>query len=218
MQDSATTRLPLRARAFTAATATGGSMLKKIDSPRLAHLAIRKVCFVSVVCTNLRLHGHFFAVPKCPVLLQTSYKPRRIGKTNSGPNPWEFIVNTSKHNSVHFLSFFLISVALLLSFLTMAAFAQNPVPQIVGPVKPLAVAPGSGAFNLTVYGANFVSGAVVNWNNSPRSTMFVSSHELEAQILGSAITKNTAGLISVTNPLPGGGNLRSNFRRRAADW
>ena len=53
-------------------------------------------------------------------------------------------------------------------------FAQNPVPQIVGPVKPMAVAPGGGAFTLSVYGANFVSGAVVNWNRQPRSTTLIS--------------------------------------------
>src|ERR1700722_1671099 len=90
--------------------------------------------------------------------------------------------------------------------LLVAAFAQNPVPQIVGPVKPMAVAPGSGGFTLTVYGANFVPGAVVNWNNQPRSTTFVSAHELQAQILATDVIKNTAGLISVTNPAPGSGN------------
>jgi hypothetical protein len=79
-------------------------------------------------------------------------------------------------------------------------FAQNPVPQIVGPVKPMAVAPGGGGFTVTVYGANFVPGAVVNWNYQPRSTTFVSAHELQAQILATDIVKNTAGLISVTNP------------------
>jgi hypothetical protein len=84
--------------------------------------------------------------------------------------------------------------------------AQNPVPQIVGPVKPQAVAPGSGDLTLTVYGANFVPGATVNWNYSPRSTTFVSAHELRAQILASDVTQNTAGTITVTNPSPGGGN------------
>jgi hypothetical protein len=47
------------------------------------------------------------------------------------------------------------------SSLPICAFGQNnPVPQIVGPVHPDAVAPGSGAFALSVYGANFVPGAV----------------------------------------------------------
>jgi hypothetical protein len=89
--------------------------------------------------------------------------------------------------------------------------AQNPIPQIVGPVKPTAVAPGSGAFTLTVYGANFVPGAVVNWNGQPRSTKFVSAHELQAQILALDVVKNTAGTITVTNPAPGGGNSSASF-------
>jgi hypothetical protein len=94
----------------------------------------------------------------------------------------------------------------VLSLFSAIATAQNPVPQIVGPVQPSAVPPGSPAFTLTVYGANFVSGAVVNWNDQPRSTTFVSTRELQAQILATDIAKNTAGLISVTNPAPGGGS------------
>jgi hypothetical protein len=100
----------------------------------------------------------------------------------------------------------ILSAFVVMASLLVAAFAQNPVPQIVGPVKPMAVAPGSGGFTLTVYGANFVPGAVVNWNYQPRSTTFVSAHELQAQILATDVIKNTAGLISVTNPAPGGGN------------
>jgi hypothetical protein len=95
---------------------------------------------------------------------------------------------------------------LALATFSTLAFAQNPVPQIVGPVKPTAVVPGSEAFTLVVYGANFVSGAVVNWNGRPRSTTFVSAHELQGQILATDVATNTAGTISVTNPPPGGGN------------
>jgi hypothetical protein len=92
------------------------------------------------------------------------------------------------------------------SFLFAAvAFAANPVPTVTAPVHPQAVVPGSGALTLTVYGANFVSGAVVNWNGSPRSTTFVSARELEAKILAADVAKPTAGYITVTNPAPGGG-------------
>jgi hypothetical protein len=100
---------------------------------------------------------------------------------------------------------------LVLWLATTIAFAQNPVPQIVGPVKPMAVAPGSGAFTLTVYGANFVPGAVVNWNRQPRTTTFISGHELQAQILASDVAQNTAGLIGVTNPAPGGGKASTGW-------
>ncbi|HTS35840.1 MAG TPA: VCBS repeat-containing protein [Candidatus Solibacter sp.] len=92
-----------------------------------------------------------------------------------------------------------------------AGQAQSPVPQIVGPVKPSAVAPGADSFTLSVYGANFVAGAVVNWNSSPRSTIFVSGHELQAQIPASDVAQNSAGLISVTNPGPGGGNSSASW-------
>ncbi|HEY6768559.1 MAG TPA: VCBS repeat-containing protein, partial [Candidatus Sulfotelmatobacter sp.] len=91
------------------------------------------------------------------------------------------------------------------------ASAQNPVPQIVGPVRPSAVVPGSGAFTLNVYGANFVPGAIVDWNGQPRSTTFISARELQSQILATDVAQNTAGLISVTNPGPGGGASSSSW-------
>jgi hypothetical protein len=91
------------------------------------------------------------------------------------------------------------------------AWAANPVPTVTGPVQPQAVVPGGEAFALTVYGANFVSGATVNWNRKPRSTTFVSARELKAKILASDIAKPTAGFISVTNPAPGGGVSSSSY-------
>jgi hypothetical protein len=52
-----------------------------------------------------------------------------------------------------------------LSFSLLAvAYAGNPVPTVTGPVHPQVVIPGRDDFILTVYGANFVSAAVVNWN------------------------------------------------------
>jgi hypothetical protein len=106
----------------------------------------------------------------------------------------------------------LASSALAISLLAVCAFAQNnPVPQIVGPVHPDAVPPGGGDFTLSVYGANFVPGAVVNWNYQPRSTTYISGHELQAQILSRDIAKNTAGYISVTNPAPGGGSSSASW-------
>ena len=98
------------------------------------------------------------------------------------------------------------------SFLfAVVAFAANPVPTVTAPVHPQAVVPGSGALTLTVYGANFVSGAVVNWNGKPRSTTFVSARELQAKILAADVAKPTAGYITVTNPAPGGGPSSSSY-------
>lgn len=92
-----------------------------------------------------------------------------------------------------------------------SAFANNPIPTVVGPPVPQAVVPGSGEFTLTVYGANFAQGAVVNWNRSPRSTTFISARELKAQILASDVATATAGYITVTNPPPGGGVSSSSY-------
>jgi len=104
-----------------------------------------------------------------------------------------------------------VAVVLVSLLLLAPAFAGNPVPQVVGPVKPQAVAPGSSEFTLTVYGANFVSGAVVTWNGDARSTTFISARELQAQILVSDVAKPTAGYITVTNPPPGGGVSSSSY-------
>jgi hypothetical protein len=104
-----------------------------------------------------------------------------------------------------------ISTAAVALSLVASAFAANPVPQVVGPPIPQAVVPGSGAFTLKVYGANFVAGAVINWNRSPRSTTFISARELKARILASDVATPTAGYITVTNPPPGGGVSSSSY-------
>jgi hypothetical protein len=116
-------------------------------------------------------------------------------------NPTSRLVKFSQH---------VISAVFCFLFVV-SAFADNPVPQVVGPVKPQAVVPGSAEFTLTVYGANFVVGAVVNWNGQARSTTFISARELQAQILASDVAKPTAGYITVTNPPPGGGVSSSSY-------
>src|SRR5438132_591742 len=101
---------------------------------------------------------------------------------------------------------------ILVSLLSVGLFAQvNPVPTINGPVSPQAVVPGSGAFTLTVRGAGFVPGAVVNWNGAARTTTFISAGELQAQILASDVALAGGSLVTVTNPPPGGGLSSSSF-------
>jgi len=104
-----------------------------------------------------------------------------------------------------------IKLAVATALLAASALAQNPIPQIVGPVNPDAIPPGGPDFTLSVYGANFVPGAVVNWNYQPRTTTYISGHELQAQILSTDIAKNTAGYITVVNPAPGGGNSSASW-------
>ncbi|MFN0086161.1 MAG: IPT/TIG domain-containing protein [Blastocatellia bacterium] len=84
----------------------------------------------------------------------------------------------------------------------------NPVPTVLT-MSPSSIAGGSAAFTLTVTGASFVPGAVVNWNGAPRSTTFVNSTQLQAQITAGDVF--TAGLaaVTVTNPAPGGGTSSS---------
>lgn len=98
----------------------------------------------------------------------------------------------------------------LLLFSSSAFAANNPVPLIVPPT-PSAAAPGGAAFTLTVEGANFVSGSVVNWNGSPRTTTFVSTTKVSAAILASDIATKGTATITVNSPAPGGGVSNQEF-------
>ncbi len=55
-------------------------------------------------------------------------------------------------------------------------------PPTTAAVSPTSAAAGTSAFNLSVNGANFVSGDVVLWNGTPMPTTFISSTELDAAI------------------------------------
>jgi len=116
-----------------------------------------------------------------------------------------------KSDAPKFHKHFAAAIALLTFLFSASSFANNPIPTVVGPVVPQAVVPGSGSFVLSVFGANFVQGAVVNWNRNPRSTTFVSARELQAQILASDVATATAGYITVTNPPTGGGVSSSSY-------
>jgi hypothetical protein len=55
-------------------------------------------------------------------------------------------------------------------------------------------------FTLTVNGANFVNGSVVNWNGSPRPTAFLSATQVTAQISASDAALPVNAAITVSNP------------------
>jgi len=82
---------------------------------------------------------------------------------------------------------------------------SNPVPFVNQPLVPAAVAPGSASFMLTVNGAGFVPGAVVNWNGNALTTTFVNHDRLTATVPDSAIAASGTALVTATNPAPGGG-------------
>jgi len=97
---------------------------------------------------------------------------------------------------------------LLLVFFALSAslMAQsNPVPLANQPLVPAAVAPGNASFMLTVNGANFVPGAVVNWNGNALATTFVNHDRLAATVPDSEIAASGTALVTVANPAPGGG-------------
>ncbi len=94
--------------------------------------------------------------------------------------------------------------SLLLCLVTTALFAQShPLPLVYQPLIPTSTQPGHKTFTLTVRGTNFVSGAVVHWNGSPRKTTFVSATQVHATIAAADVAKAATASVTVVNP--GGG-------------
>jgi hypothetical protein len=69
----------------------------------------------------------------------------------------------------------------------------------------MSAAPGAAGFTLTVHGAGFATGAVLNWNGSARTTTVVSSSSLQATINSTDVAHIGTASIIVVNPAPGGG-------------
>jgi hypothetical protein len=91
------------------------------------------------------------------------------------------------------------------SALTFAiAVPGNPVPTLTA-LSPDNKTAGGPGFTLTVSGANFVTGAAVLWNDSPRVTVFVSSTQLTAEITAFDLANAGTAQVTVSNPAPGGG-------------
>jgi hypothetical protein len=78
-------------------------------------------------------------------------------------------------------------------------WGQNPIPLINQPLVPASVAPGSGAFALTVNGTGFTSTATVYWNGSLRPTTVVSSSQVQAQISAADVAKAIVAWVTVGN-------------------
>lgn len=75
---------------------------------------------------------------------------------------------------------------------------------VISNISPSSVVAGSGSMTLTVNGNNFVSGATVNFNGSPRPTSFISSTQLNATLSAADVSAAGTANITVTNPSPGG--------------
>jgi hypothetical protein len=80
----------------------------------------------------------------------------------------------------------------------------NPAPTLTS-LSPPSQRKGGPAFILTVNGSGFVSGAVVRWDGSDRTTSFVNATQVTASISASDIAVHGTVDVTVFNPFPGGG-------------
>ncbi|MCG3159389.1 MAG: hypothetical protein JMDDDDMK_00375 [Acidobacteria bacterium] len=87
---------------------------------------------------------------------------------------------------------------------TITIAGTNPTPAITN-ISPNSALVSSGAFMLTVNGSNFAPSSVVRWNNSDRTTTYVSATQLTAAIPSSDLTNGGTVQVTVFTPSPGGG-------------
>jgi hypothetical protein len=80
----------------------------------------------------------------------------------------------------------------------------NPVPQLSS-VAPTSALAGSPDTTLSVSGASFIPGSVVNWNGTPLATTYGSATSLSAVIPAADLTSAQTATIAVVTPGPGGG-------------
>lgn len=80
----------------------------------------------------------------------------------------------------------------------------NPGP-LIGSLNPSSILQGGPNFVLTVSGADFVPTSVVQWNGSARTTTFVSTRTLQAEITSADIAGAGSAMVTVFNPPPQGG-------------
>jgi hypothetical protein len=83
--------------------------------------------------------------------------------------------------------------------------SQNPIPYITSITPASAVLAGAG-FTMTVVGGGFIPSSVVQWNGQNRTTTYISSGQLTAQIPGSDLSVTGTIPITVFDPSPGGGS------------
>ena len=81
---------------------------------------------------------------------------------------------------------------------------NNPVPTLTA-IDPLATVAGAPAFTMNLTGTNFNNSSVVRFNGSARTTTFIDSTHLSAQITAADILATGDYPITVFNPTPGGG-------------
>ncbi len=85
---------------------------------------------------------------------------------------------------------------------------DNPLPSLTS-LSPASATEGASSVALTVNGANFVSGATINWNGTPLTTSFKSNIKLTATVPSADLAAAGTFPVTVTNPAPGGGTSSS---------
>ena len=78
-------------------------------------------------------------------------------------------------------------------------------PPAITSLSPGYTTPGASDFTLTVYGTNFDSNAVVDWNGSALTTSFVSATELQATVPAADVASGGVNSVNVVNPPEAGG-------------
>jgi hypothetical protein len=81
---------------------------------------------------------------------------------------------------------------------------NDPLPTL-GSLSPTTATAGGAAFTLTLTGTNFLAGTVVEWNGVALATTIVSATQVTALVPAGDLTTGGAILVTVFNPLPGGG-------------
>ena len=81
---------------------------------------------------------------------------------------------------------------------------NDPLPTL-GLLSPTTANAGSAAFTLTLTGTNFLAGTVVEWNGVALTTTIVSATQVTALVPAGDLATGGAILVTVFNPLPGGG-------------
>jgi hypothetical protein len=92
----------------------------------------------------------------------------------------------------------------------------NPIPFLNQTLNPAAVSPGGPGFILSVSGAGFVSGAIVDLNGVPLPTTFVDGEHLTANVSAAEIATAGTASVTVVNPAPGGGRSNSVYLQLGA--
>ncbi|MFZ0321673.1 MAG: IPT/TIG domain-containing protein [Candidatus Sulfotelmatobacter sp.] len=93
--------------------------------------------------------------------------------------------------------------ALAILLLPAASCGGCPATPSITSISPSSATAGAAGFSLTVNGGNFSSNAVVVWNGSPQTTVFVNGDQLTVAISSTQIAQPDTALVYVYNPTGG---------------